>query len=109
VRIVSESRATDAAFRALADASNAACDLAAWVIVGGHMVNLHAWRAGVQLPARATRDADLAVDLLAVRNGPLLRRLSDLGYRNNVSSNRFVRDVDGVEAAIDLLAPSYSN
>jgi hypothetical protein len=109
VRAVSESRATDAALRALADAAAAAEPLEAWLIVGGHMVNLHALRAAVDLPVRATRDADLAVDLLSVRNGALVRRLTELGYHNAESSNRFVREVGGSPAAIDILTPSYSH
>jgi hypothetical protein len=108
VRLVSDSRATDGAVRALADAASAARDLGSWRIIGGHMVNLHASRAGVALPSRATRDADLAVDLLTVRDGGLLRRLGALGYRNSASSNRFVRDAPGTTATIDILAPSYS-
>jgi hypothetical protein len=94
--------------RALADAASAARDLGSWRIIGGHMVDLHTRLAGVDLPARATRDADLAVDLLAVRDGALLRRLDELGYRNAASSNRFIRDGSGATATIDILAPSYS-
>lgn len=108
MNLVSDSRATDAAIRALADAAKAASELDSWRIVGGHMVNLHALRVGTDLPSRATRDADLAVDLLAVRDGRLLQRLSELGYRNAASSNRFVLDSAGVPATIDILAPSYS-
>jgi hypothetical protein len=108
MKLISDSRATDAAIRALADAACAARELETWRIVGGHMVNLHALWAGVDLPPRATRDADLAVDLLAVRDGGLLRRLGELGYRNTASSNRFVLDTPGVPATIDILAPSYS-
>ena len=108
MHLVSDSRASDGAIRALADASTAARDLETWRIIGGHMVNLHALQAGVDLPTRATRDADLAVDLLAVRAGGLLQRLDELGYRNTASSNRFVRDTPNATATIDILAPSYS-
>jgi hypothetical protein len=58
--IASDSRASDASLRALADAAAAVEDIGAWLIVGGHMVNLHVLRAAVDLPFRATRDAGLA-------------------------------------------------
>jgi predicted nucleotidyltransferase len=109
VRIVSESRAYDAAIRALVDAARVAAGLDSWLIVGGHMVNLHILRTGIDLATRATRDADLAVELLAIRDGALLDRLRDLGYRNTQSSNRFDRTTTAGTAAIDLLTPSYSS
>jgi len=89
LRLDSDSFAYDAAIRALADAARAASGLDAWLIVGGHMVNLHVLRASINLPTRATRDADLAVELLAIRHSPLLGRLRELGYQNSHSSNRF--------------------
>lgn len=109
LRIVSDSRAYDAAIRALADAAYVASGLDAWLIVGGHMVNLHVLRTGIDRPLRATRDADLAVELLAIRDSPLLARLGALGYRNSAASNRFnLRTATGM-ATIDLLVPSYSD
>jgi hypothetical protein len=107
--LASDSRAYDAALRALVDAARAAAGLDAWLIVGGHMVNLHVLRTGVDLPTRGTRDADLAVELLTIRDSPLLARLHEFGYRNSGSSNRFDRQTPGGTAAIDLLAPSYSH
>jgi hypothetical protein len=107
LNVVSGSRAEDAGYRALADAATAAAQLDTWRVVGGHMVNLHALRSSASLELRATRDADLAVELLAIRESGLLRRLHELGYRNENSGNRFEREsVDG-RAAIDLLAPSF--
>lgn len=108
IRLQSSSRAEDASYRALADAAQAATSLLSWRIVGGHMVNLHAARVGVQLPSRATRDADLAVELIALREGDLLQNLRDLGYDNPHSSNRFERETSGQSATIDVLAPSYT-
>ncbi|MFI6168243.1 hypothetical protein ACIBCN_15785 [Nocardia sp. NPDC051052] len=70
--IDSSSRAEDGAYLALADAAAAALD--SWAVVGGHMVNLHVLRSGVSIPLRATRDADLAVELLTIRDGVLLDR-----------------------------------
>ena len=107
VAIVSESRATDASLRALADAAAAAGDDVHWLVVGGHMVNLHVLRTAVDVPLRATRDADLAVELLTVRDGGLIARLRDLGYDNPLSANRFDRSWGGLTASIDVLVPSY--
>lgn len=109
LHIVSDSRAYDAAIRALVDAAEVATGLDAWLIVGGHMVNLHVLRSGVDRPARMTRDADLAVELLALRDGALLTRLRELGYRNTMSANRFDLATPAGTAAIDVLVPSYSH
>ena len=45
-----------------------AIDIADWVLVGGLMVQVHAYRAGMTLP-RATKDLDLVVNVasLAIR------------------------------------------
>ncbi|MFI9505058.1 hypothetical protein [Nocardia sp. NPDC052566] len=104
----SGSRAEDGAYLALADAATAARDVESWVVIGGHMVNLHVLRSGVSIPLRATRDADLAVELVTIREGDLLDRLRALGYDNPRSGNRFERVADGTAATIDLLAPSFS-
>jgi hypothetical protein len=77
--VTSTSRAEDASYRALADSAQAAGGGPEWRILGGHMVNLHAAIAGVRLPQRATRDADLAVTVHvvgSVRSGPRARYLS---------------------------------
>lgn len=73
------------------------------------MVNLNVLRSGLDLPLRATRDADLAVELLAIRSTSMIQRLRSLGYDNRSSSNRFDRESDGSTATIDILVPSYSN
>jgi hypothetical protein len=109
VHLVSESRASDGSLRALADAAAVAEGLDAWLIVGGHMVNLHVLRAGIDVPLRATRDADLAIELVSVKNTHLIERLRSLGYDNAVSSNRFDREIGGTLSSIDLLVPSHSN
>ncbi|MGX1773034.1 hypothetical protein ACWIGW_13065 [Nocardia brasiliensis] len=107
--VVSGSRAEDGAYLALADAAAAAAALGAWAVIGGHMVNLHVLRTGVSVPLRATRDADLAVEVVSIRGGALLERLRRLGYDNPRSGNRFERSADGTCATIDLLAPSFTN
>src|SRR5690606_19632111 len=93
VHLVSESRASDASLIALADAVKVAEGVRHWLIVGGHMVNLHILRAGLDVAVRATRDADLGVDLRTLRASGLVGRLRLLGYDNPVYSNRFDRTV----------------
>jgi len=107
VYLKSSSREYDGSLIALQDAARVAADIKRWLIVGGHMVNLHVVRAGVQAPLRLTRDADLAVEVPEIRDRGLVAKLRRLGYDNPVFSNRFDRDADGLFASIDLLVPSY--
>ncbi|WP_069161794.1 hypothetical protein [Nocardia altamirensis] len=109
LQVESGSRAEDGAYLALADTAIAANGLPSWAVVGGHMVNLHALCSKVPIPLRATRDADLAVELVTIRDGVLLDRLRRMGYDNPRSGNRFERSVNGTAATIDLLAPSFTN
>jgi hypothetical protein len=110
LHLTSTSRAEDASYQALADSAQAAGRDPGWRILGGHMVNLHATLAGVRLPLRATRDADLAVEVLAIRDGGLLERLRSLGYDNSRSGNRFEKGTGTTAVAtIDLLVPSYTS
>ena len=62
VHLVSDSRGYDGALVSLADAATVCAKLRKWFVVGGHMVNLHILRAGLDLPLRLTRDADIAVE-----------------------------------------------
>jgi hypothetical protein len=95
LRLTSTSRAEDASYQALADSAQAASGDPGWRILGGHMVNLH---------------ADLAVEVLAIRDGDLLERLRSLGYDNSLSGNRFEKDTGTTAVAtIDLLVPSYTS
>lgn len=103
----SSSREYDGSLVALRDAARVTADVKTWLIVGGHMVNLHVVRMGVDVPLRLTRDADLAVEVPVIRDQRLVERLRALGYDNPVYSNRFDREVDGLFASIDLLVPSY--
>ncbi len=108
VHLISDSRGYDAALISLADAATVCAKLRKWLIVGGHMVNLHILRAGLPLPLRLTHDADIAVEIRMIRRGTILEKLRELGYRNRVYPNRFDRDVDGMTASIDLVVASYS-
>jgi hypothetical protein len=106
VGLVSESRAMDASLLSLADAADVCAKVRRWFAVGGHMVNLHILAAGLPLPLRLTRDADIAVTMRTVRQGDLLSRIRALGYTNPVYPNRFDRVVNGLELSIDLLTAS---
>lgn len=110
VHLASDSREYDAALVSLSDAARV-CTMAKlrkWLVVGGHMVNLHILRSGLPLPLRLTHDCDIAVEIRMIRRGVLLEKLRGLGYRNRVYPNRFDRDVDGLAASIDLVVASYS-
>lgn len=108
MRIISDSTGYDAATVSLADAVSVVDKAKPWLIVGGHMVNLHIVRAGLKAPLRETRDADLAVELKSITEGGLVGRLMKLGYENRVYHNRFDREVDGLALSIDLVVPSGS-
>jgi hypothetical protein len=108
VHLISDSRGYDAALVSLADAATVCAKLRKWLIVGGHMVNLHILRAGLPLALRLTHDADIAVEIRMIRRGAILAKLRELGYRNRVYPNRFDRDVDGMTASIDLVVASYT-
>ncbi len=110
VHLVSDSREYDAALMSLDDAAKVcnAARLRKWLVVGGHMVNLHILRAGLSLPLRLTHDCDIAVEIRQIRRGLILQRLREFGYRNRVYPNRFDREVGGLSASIDLVVASYS-
>jgi hypothetical protein len=108
VHLVSDTRDYDASLVSLADAARVCAKIRKWLIVGGHMVNLHILRAGLSIPLRYTRDADIAVEMRTIRRGGLIESLRALGYHNATYSNRFDRDADGLPASIDLVVPSYS-
>jgi predicted nucleotidyltransferase len=108
IRIVSDSRAMDAALTSLVEAAQVCVPVRRWFIVGGHMVNLHVLRSGLRLPTRPTHDADVAVTRRTIAQGDLLYRLRALGYRTPTFPNRFERSVDGLNTSIDLVVQSYS-
>ncbi|HEY7224613.1 MAG TPA: hypothetical protein VH561_13630 [Micromonosporaceae bacterium] len=110
VHLVSDSTGYDGALVSLSDAAKVctAAHLRKWLVVGGHMVNLHILRSGLALPLRLTHDCDIAVEIRMIRRGTLLEKLRELGYRNRVYPNRFDREVDGLAASIDLVVASYS-
>jgi hypothetical protein len=110
VHLASDSRAYDAALVSLQDAATVCTQarLRKWLVVGGHMVNLHILLAGLPLPLRLTHDCDIAMEIRVIRRGTILEKLLEAGYRNRTYPNRFDRDADGLAASIDLVVASYS-
>ncbi|MBD5786043.1 hypothetical protein IF650_07605 [Cellulosimicrobium terreum] len=109
--LASISRAEDAGYLALVDIADVARRLAVdYRLVGGHMVSLLMARHQVaDVPSRETADADLGAEFSVVGDQRLVDALTELGYTRPLSSNRFVRALDGgLEAVIDVLAPSYT-
>lgn len=91
------------------------------LIIGGHMVQLHAyrWELGSEL-YRETQDADLGIPLTLAKDATVVERLECRGYRR-VAGNSFVRHLDDIPggttpaaaigeraATIDLLIPANS-
>jgi predicted nucleotidyltransferase len=108
VRIVSDSRPMDGAMTALVEAAQVCLPVRRWLIVGGHMVNLHVLHSGVDKALRATHDADLAVSRRTISQGDLLQRLRERGYHTPTFPNRFERHMDDIGLSIDLVVPSGS-
>src|SRR5688572_27712734 len=91
LRLVASSAADDAAFVALNDVGGllGRPELGASLVIGGHMVTLHAARWGLNL-VRETKDTDLGVPQLALRSVDLVPALEALGYRQ-ARGNRFAK------------------
>lgn len=104
------SAAMDGGFVAIADVSAAmrsagAAD--AYRLIGGVAVMLHINRLGLDLPLRATGDADFGVPPHVLRRPELVSEIEALGYER-VFGNRWERPIDGRRvAAVDLLVPTY--
>ena len=68
---------------------------------------LHIQRLGLDLPLRATGDADFGVPPHVLRRPDLVEAIKRLGY-HKVFGNRWERQVDERRvAAVDLLVPAY--
>jgi hypothetical protein len=107
--IPSTARAEDGAFLAMADVAElAASTKAEYRIIGAHMVSVHTARHDLDLPLRQTGDADVGLQAKVLASSGLVDALVDRGYRQE-GGNRFIRKVDGVELAIDLLIPAYTS
>lgn len=111
----------DLGFVAMADLSGALAELpdVESRIIGGHMVTLHVqrWGLGREL-YRETRDADLGIPPIVVKDGRLIDLLKQRGYERS-AGNTYARLLDDVPlsigheqelaASIDLLVPAYTS
>lgn len=76
-------------------------------LIGGVAVMLHVERLGLDLPLRATGDADFGVPPHVLRRPDLVDAIHALGYQE-VAGNRWERRIDDRRvAAVDLLIPTY--
>lgn len=70
---------------------------------------LHVQRLGLDLPLRATGDADFGVPLHLLRDPELVTAIEELGY-TRVAGNRWERRIDDRRvASVDLLIPAYTS
>lgn len=104
------SAAMDGGFTAIADVSAVMAAAGAagdYRLIGGVTVMLHIARLGLDLPLRATGDADFGVTRHVLRSPDLVQRIEATGYRR-VAGNRWERRIDDRRvAAVDLLVPTY--
>lgn len=107
---MSLSAAMDGGFTAIADVSRALVDAEAsdhYRLIGGVSVMLHIQRLGIDLPLRATGDADFGVPLQVLKEPVLVAAIEARGYRK-VMGNRWERQIDHRRvAAVDLLVPAH--
>jgi hypothetical protein len=110
VVLASLSAAMDGGFTAIADVSKAMTAAGAadeYRLIGGVTVMLHVQRLGLDLPLRATGDADFGVPPNVLRRPELVDAIEALGYAKTFG-NRWERPIDDRRvAAVDLLVPSY--
>lgn len=110
VTLPSLSAAMDGGFMAIHDVSRAMSAAGAendYRLIGGVSVMLHVQRLGLDLPLRATGDADFGVPPHVLRGHELVDAIEALGYRK-VLGNRWERPIDVRRvAAVDLLIPTY--
>ncbi len=112
VTLASLSAAMDGGFIAIADVATAIGNIGAgddYRLIGGVAVLLHVQRLGLDLPLRATGDADFGVPLHLLNEPALVPAIEALGYEK-VAGNRWERRVDDRRvAAVDLLIPAYTS
>jgi hypothetical protein len=76
-------------------------------LIGGVAVVLHVQRLGLDVPLRATGDADFGVPPHVLREPELVDAIEAMGYAK-VAGNRWERRIDDRRvAAVDLLIPTY--
>jgi len=110
VVLVSSSAAMDGGLTAVADVSVAMTTAGAaddYRLIGGVTVLLHVLRLGLDLPLRATGDADFGVPPFVLQQANLVDAIEALGYQKT-AGNRWERPIDDRRvAAVDLLVPTY--
>jgi hypothetical protein len=110
VVLPSLSVAMDGGFTAIADVCQAMTTVGAsddYRLIGGVAVMLHIQRLELDVPLRATGDADFGVPPGVLRRPDLVQAIEHLGYRK-VAGNRWERRLDDRRAAtVDLLVPAY--
>lgn len=110
--LASLSAAMDGGFIAIADVSGAMSDVGAaddYRLIGGVAVLLHVQRLGLDLPLRATGDADFGVPPYLLKGPELVPAIEARGYQK-VAGNRWERTVDDRRVAtVDLLVPAYTS
>jgi hypothetical protein len=119
LRLVATSAADDASFVALHDVATLLhlAEFQSGMLIGGHMVSLHAQRWGLTLP-RATLDADLGIPQLALKTTNVTDALRALNYERE-RPNRFSKPLPGrsadgdsgpsTQCVIDILVPSLTS
>lgn len=76
-------------------------------LIGGVTVLLHQQRLAVDLPLRATGDADFGLPPYLLRRPELIAAIEARGYEK-VAGNRWERHIDAARTAtVDLLIPTY--
>jgi hypothetical protein len=112
VTLASLSAAMDGGFVAISDVATAMASIGAsndYRLIGGVAVLLHVQRLELDLPLRATGDADFGVPLHLLDQPSLVPAIEALGYEK-VAGNRWQRRVDDRRvAAVDLLIPAYTS
>ena len=110
VALASLSAAMDGGFTAVADVSAAMASAGMTDhhrLIGGVAVMLHVQRLGLDLPLRATGDADFGVPPHLLRGPELVDAIEAVGYQK-VAGNRWERPIDERRvASVDLLIPTY--
>ncbi len=110
VVLPSLSAAMDGGFTAIADVSAAMAASGTTEqhrLIGGVAVMLHVQRLALDIPLRATGDADFGVPPHVLREPELVDAIEAMGYAK-VAGNRWERPIDDHRVAtVDLLVPTY--
>jgi len=104
VVLKASSVADDLGYVALADITDV-LGSSTYRIIGGHMVTalVARWHLGPDL-YRETRDSDLGVPPVVIREEGVVERLISRGYER-IKGNRFARPVNGERLAINVALP----